>query len=456
MLARSPRRPGLSGVLALSAALALVLALPQPSPASELRLWPLVNYRSNPETGAFQLDLLGPLFSYQRSPGRRAWALRPIMSRVHGREGSGFDLVYPLLSYERGFQRTRLSLAGLIVNDRRAVAGNQNGPDSFHRFQIRPLIYYGKRGNDRARLSVFPLYVDIRGSFGIDRIRSVMFPLYVEATRDQETRRWLPFPFVSMVSGPGARGFRLWPVAGFTDVAGRERSRYLAWPLYVSRDTWDDAGRLTSQRLYYPLHARLDSPDLRHRAYLNPLFIPFFSTTEDKRAGLRTTAALWPLFMTQHDLETGEMLTARLFPLWQTARREGRQRSFYAWPLVRWRSWDQPGYRRHSLTGLLMLARDIEERIGPAEGDGVHIRRTRTVFGVMREVESDGVRRGQAPALLDALLPANPHLDTLYSPLWRVLAWNRPSAEAPTEWNLLWGLAGYGAEGWQGPLAFDL
>lgn len=442
--------------LPVLALLLLLAVLPSGAAAAELRLWPLLNYRSDAATGSFQLDLLGPLFTYQRGPSRRAWALRPLLSSVRTDRGRGFDLLYPLLSYERGFERERLSLAGLIVNDRRTIKTEDDRSESFHRFQLRPILFYSKRENAAPQLSVFPIYADVEGSFGIDRIRSVLFPLYVEATRDQETRRWFPFPLVSTVSGPGARGLRLWPLAGYTNVVGVERSRYFMWPLYVSRDMWDDSGALARHRLYYPLHARLDSPDIVHRAYLNPLFVPFFSTTENRKTGIRTTSALWPLYMTQTDLESGELLTARLFPFWQTARREGRRRSFYAWPLLRWRRWDEPGYQRRSLTGLFVLVRDVEERIGPADAARPHLRRTRTIFGLMRDIETSGVRSGQAPALLDALLPANPHLDTLYSPLWRLVAWNRPSSNSATEWNILWGLAGYGAGGWRGPLAFDL
>jgi hypothetical protein len=401
------------------------------------------------------LDLLGPLLSYQRRDTQKTWVLRPLLALRRSPGHTALDFVYPLASYKSSPLYRRLSIAGLFVDDRRHASSQGKGRGEnlsagHHNFSVRPLFFYSRKGEQRPRVSLLPFYLDFEDTMGWDRIHSVLFPLYIEFSRQRETRRFFPFPLLSTVSGPAAKGLRFWPLAGYTEVAHKEKTRYLLWPFYVSSDTQDAKGMTVSSRLYYPLHSRIDSTRVTHRGYLLPFFIPTFSTTIDREAGIRTTSVLWPLLMKQTELSTGRTLTTRLFPFWQSANRHGSQRNFYAWPLFRSRHWQNDQYQRRSLTGLLFLVRSIDEQ----SDSGRY--RLHTVAGLLKDVEQYGRRRGQVPAPLGSLFPHNPHLETLYSPLWQVLAWRRESSKSKLEWNILWGLAQRRADGWHGPIGLSL
>ena len=60
-------------------------------------------------------------------------------------------------------------------------------------------------------------------------------------------------------------------------------------------------------------------------------------------------------------------------------------------------------------------------------------------MSIVRSARDDGRRFGQAPALLDSLLPKNRGVVELWAPLWGLYRWDtRPDGDL--EWSAAWGL----------------
>ena len=117
-----------------------------------------------------------------------------------------------------------------------------------------------------ARWASCPSTWTSRDVLGWSRVRAIAFPLYL-ALEDADARRtWMPFPLVSIVDGPAARGFAAFPFYGETTIADGESSGFALWPFV----TWDDrttpAGVRATPRLL-PALATIDGPERTTRGY---------------------------------------------------------------------------------------------------------------------------------------------------------------------------------------------
>lgn len=442
----------------------IVVASSGTADASRYRLWPLFSWESAADSS--RLDLLGPLFSWQREGNRSAWVLRPLISMRRHSTVTRADVLYPLFSWEAGPGHSRTNLASFFIDDLRSYwhVGDP-GPNSKqsatdtprarvrdHSLQLRPLVFYRNRSDRGRSLSLLPIYGDFEGLLGFDKIRLAAFPLYLSVTRNLEVRRWYGFPFLSTINGPRASGTRLWPLAGKWEIDGKESSSYFLWPTWVKSTTIERDGTTQVSRVHWPLYASIDSPSRKHRAWLPLLGIPLFSVTEDYDERVRTVSAPWPLVMTQRDLDSGELLTTRLFPFWQTSKREGQHRSFYAWPLLRYRHEQNENGSRQSWSAFFVGGRHVTQK--HADDPSAYHEAT-TVLGLVKDISGHGKRSGHSPALLEALFPFNSKVEVLYSPLWTLVAWQREEITQPLDIKLLWGIAGRRNGRWHGPIEFS-
>jgi hypothetical protein len=90
-------------------------------------------------------------------------------------------------------------------------------------------------------------------------------------------------------------------------------------------------------------------------------------------------------------------------------------------------------YQRRDV-GLVLWRRQEQEN----ESSGRH-QRLFTVFPVLRSEQEEWRSFGQAPALVDSLLPRNRGVLAMWAPLYGIVRWDtRP--DGARDWNLLWGL----------------
>ena len=434
---QAPRRPAV--FLAL-AALALLLR-PASAPASELRLWPLVDYESR--AGSARLRLLGPLVEWTRERERSTFSLRPLLriEREDGRtEGS---LLYPVATWSRTPDDFFVRLFGLASYQRSARSSE---PSPWTReLTVFPLVFYRESPATGRSLSVLPLYADLPGFAGYERIRMALFPLWLRLEEPLERRTWLPFPFVSVAGGTLGRGFRLWPLWGHTAVGGESETRFVAWPFWIRHVEHPGQAGAVTTRISWPLFSLIDGPRVTSRTWGYLLVIPLYTHTIDREAGTATTGFPWPFWTTQRSLATGELLSARFTPFWQDRRTESLRSRFVMWPFWRHREGlgESAGYERTDV--FFFVWRDQSEKDGA--------RRLRVLFPFWRSETSPDDADAQALTFLDGIFPRNEDLRAVWAPLWRLWGTSGRGAEARHE--LLWGLAGWHGGRFRPPLSLS-
>jgi hypothetical protein len=405
------------------------LALSPPVHASEIKLWPLFNYRSD-TSGHRKLDVLGPVFSYATGPDTSEVTLRPFFSYTRGPEPRHRELtvLYPFwISRWSGEETTHRAL--LLISYRSQPARR---PDEWdRRFTIFPLVFYRHSETLGTWLSVLPFYANVRDFLGYERIQMVLFPFYLHLREPLIERTWVPFPFAGWTGGTLGRGWRLWPFYGWQEKGEQERFEYVMWPFYIVHErhfTRPDRERRVISGLFY---WRTDSPDVESRSYAGP----FLTHTIDHKAHTDTWGFPWPFWVSRRDLITGERTAFRIAPFYEDTHLGNVHSHFILWPVYRWRTQAVGAYEFRRSDVLLVLYRHIEE----AQPEYGRTRRLRTLFPALVARSDEEGSELSAPALLDALYPHNPAIKRLYAPLWQLYTRTQEADRAP-HWSLLWDL----------------
>ena len=185
----------------------------QTTPAGGPHLGPLFDkFELTLSTGQ-RTEALGPLYYTETNEDEATWAIPPIISHNEHPEieASGWDMFYPILTYNRYGSEYRwqfiqlLSLSG--GNDQRDVAA--------HRFTLFPL-YFQQRSKDPALnyTALVPFYGHLKHRLFRDEIFFVMFPIYGQSRkRDVVTYNYL-YPFFHIRHGDGLHGWQVWPLVG--------------------------------------------------------------------------------------------------------------------------------------------------------------------------------------------------------------------------------------------------
>lgn len=405
------------------------------SAGSQVRLWPIFDYR--PTADGWSLDLLGPVFSARVAPNRTNVTLRPVASFSRFADESHLTILYPLLRSSWSDTHTTTRLLGIAAIDRRSPPAEGEWRDYV---RLPPLLYYRAAAGKRTSLAFFPLYADLADVLGQHRIRTVAFPLFVQVD-DTDGSKWtsLPFPFISVSSGPDGHAIDVWPLAGWRSGA-HGRSMYALWPLYITRtEMRGDAGG-EDTLILAPFYWQSDSPTRRSRGVLG------FGYTSDAVTGDERWDFPWPLW---HFDRGDEVERISIRPLYVHSRTPTVSTGSVLWPLYRWQtqSTDASRYARHEiLLGLWRRSR--------SSGDGGGSTQLHTLFPIFRYSDRGEVSNLATPALLDALLPSNPHVHELYAPLWQVFTSRRQNQH--NRWKLLWGLLADDGRGLQYPLSWEL
>jgi hypothetical protein len=401
-----------------------------PAHAFELKLWPLIDYRSGEE--GLRLGLLGPLLSFERTAASWRLTLRPLLQLGHGDDGeTRLSLLYPMLVLRTSPQLTDIRFFA-FVSYRATHAPN---PDRDRSFTAFPLVFYEHTPDEGTSLSVLPIYADLEHRFGFDRLRMVLFPLFLRTEDDLVERTWLPFPFVSWTGGKLGRGWRFWPFYGWEEAGLAARFTYVLWPFYVSEERHFTRPERERRLLLYPFYGSIDAPALQSEQYFWPLFFPFLNHTVDHAAQTETWGFPWPAWLSQRDLATSERTTLRLAPFYAEAHSDNREGGFLLWPLYRWKEHTDDTHHYQRSDVLLFMYRNIlAEQLEPRRS-----RQLQTFFPFYRASRRDTRTQWSSLALLDALFPRNESIADVYAPLWQIYT-RQADADAPAQWSLLWDL----------------
>jgi len=427
---RRARAVGFGCTSVFAVTLILAGAPPCRAAAHGFKLWPLIDYRNDPDTGEKHLHLLGPLFSYDADRDGWSWALRPLLYRKHTSEPvpDMLAVLYPLSVMRWSAGETNFRLLGLFSYQSRTPAKEREWE---RRLTIFPLLFYRYSKAEGRSLSLLPFYANLDDFFGYDHIRMVLFPGYLRLEKGLVERTWAPFPFVSWTGGLLGRGWRLWPVYGWEDVGESSRMRYVLWPLYVHAQRWPTRPERKDTLVLAPFYARIDSPHQHSRAYLGP----FLTHTVDTKEQTETWGFPWPFWMSQRRLDTGARQSLRLAPFYQDRQQGDLHSRFYLWPVYRARDQETDAYRYSRRDLFLVLGRDIEE----VNTDAHRHRQLQTLFPLFRRRVTNERDDFSTLALLDALVPTNETVADVYGPLWQLYRREDTAGEL-SRWSLLWNL----------------
>ena len=191
-------------------------------------------------------EAVGPFFYSEDKETQRVWAVPPLLSyaRDPGTESKEFDLLYPVMTYDRYGEQYRWQLFQILSFS----GGPTQNETARDRFTLFPL-YFQQRSSDPNEdyTAVFPFYGHLKHRLFRDEISFVMFPLYGQTRKkDVVTDNYL-WPIFSLRHGDGLNGWKFWPLVGnehkevtyqtngFNEVKtiGGHDSFFALWPLYL-------------------------------------------------------------------------------------------------------------------------------------------------------------------------------------------------------------------------------
>ena len=408
-------------------------------------------FRAGPIFDEFALTLdagrrteaLGPFFYQQWKDSEKNWAIPPLLSRATdpATESMEFNLLYPLLTYERFGMEYRWQLGQLL-----SFSGGQNQNEiPAKRFTIFPL-YFQQRSPD-ANLNytaLFPFYGHLKARLFRDDIFVFLFPLYSETRkRDVVTDNYL-YPFFHLRHGDGLRGWQCWPLAGneHKDVTARTNGfgeteiigghdRFSAlWPVYFHQNNGLGTDNPEKFRAVLPLYAFSRSP----QRDASTVVWPFFTWIDDRAKKYHEWEGPWPfIVVARGDGKT----TTRVFPFFSRAHSDTRESDFYAWPGYQYKRLHSEALDRKRTSILFYLFVNVNEKNTETGAERQRVDLW-PLFAWRRDF--NGNQRLQILALVESAAPNNRGIERNWSPLWSL--WrseNNPRAGATSQ-SLLWNL----------------
>jgi hypothetical protein len=392
-------------------------------------------------------EALGPLLSGEVHGSQQWWALSPLVVDLEDPEigRRHFDLLYPLLTYDRFETESRWQLLQLLNFATSQPMGDGTNSDTKIRRNLFPFVFSQKSpSGTNDYLAVVPFYGRMNNHLFRDRIEFVALPLWVVTEKRGVETINVPAPFFHLRRGAGVAGWQLWPLFGHETKAitwktnlldepvlipGHEKS-FLGWPFGFANQFGLGTTNPATERMLLPLFSVTRSPARDNTTVL----WPFFTHTEDREKGFTEWGAPWPFLMWAN----GPGKTARrVWPLFGTEQTPTRAREFIGWPFYKHRRVSKPALVSDRWQSVFFLY-DQSRDVSVATGARNERRDLWPLFYWKRDFE--GRERFQAIALLETLLKNNEAAERTYSPLWSVYRSERNPNRGMASQSLLWNL----------------
>lgn len=386
----------------------------------------------------------GLLFQFEKTASETKWSLAPLLSYIHdtATDFTEFDLLYPLLTYDRFGAERRLQLFQIF-----SLAGTEGlAGENRKRLTLFPIFFQQRSSNPAANYTaILPFYGHLHNRLLRDEVRFVLFPLYLESRkRDVITDNYL-FPFFHLRQGEKLNGWQLWPLAGFehkdvttrtnladeVETIGGHEKLFVLWPFFFKNKLGLGTDNPQTQDVLLPFFSRQHSPLRDSSTY----FWPFgLTVTDDREKKYREWGAPWPLVT----FARGEGKTAnRVWPLFGRAKNPILESDFYLWPLYKYNRATAEPLDRERTRILFFLYSDLTEK---NTATGTSFRRTDLwpLFTARRDHR--GVESRQILSLLEPLIPNNKSVERNYSPVWALWRSEKDPRTGQSSQILLWNL----------------
>ncbi len=390
-----------------------------------------------------RMEALGPFFYEQRKDSEKTWAVPPLLSydMDPGTETKEFDLLYPLLTYERFGSEYR----GQFIQLFSFSGGQDQEAVPAKRVTIFP-IFFQQRSPDANRnyAALLPLYGHIKNHLFRDDIFVVLFPIYSETRkRDVVTDNYL-FPFFHLRQGDGLRGWQFWPLVGDehkdvtwstngfgeTEIIGGHDDFFALWPIYFHETSGIGTTDPEKFRAVLPLYSLTRSP----QRDVTTVLWPFFTWIDDRAKKYHEWEGPWPII----DIARGEgKTTTRFWPLFSHAHSDTFESDFYLWPLYKYNRVRADTLDQKRARILFYLFQDVKEKNTET---GAERRRVDFWPLFVWHRELNGNHRLQILALVETAVPNNRGVERNWSPLWSLWRSESNPQSGATSQSLLWNL----------------
>ncbi len=386
-------------------------------------------------------EAIGPFFYNQKKNSEMTWAIPPLFSHDADPdiESKEYDLLYPVLTYERFGTEYRWQLAQVF-----SFSGGEDPRDfPVKQFTLFP-IYFQQRSPDTNEnyTALVPFYGHLKNRLFRDEIFFVMFPIYSETRkRDVVTENYL-YPFFDVSHGDGLHGWQFWPLVGtqhkdvttqtngFGDietVAGFDKF-FALWPIHFYQNTGIGTDNPAKFRANLPFYAYLRSP----RRDSTTVLWPLFSWIEDRGKKYHEWEGPYPFVVVARG--EGKTVT-RAWPLFSRAHNATLESDYYLWPLYRYDRLHSGAldYRRTRIL-FYLFGNVTEENVDTGD------KRRRVDLWPLFDYHRDfnGNKRLQILALIEPVLPNNSGVERNWSPLWSLWqSQSNPKSGAASQ-SLLW------------------
>ena len=257
---------------------------------NEFNAIPLYRHRVAPDGEVLEVDVLWPLYHFERrADGSSDVRVRPFYRRI-GTAPEHPDPTRRKVVEQQflwPFGRT-LATGGGYRTHRvfpfwwwRSQESAEDGEREIDWYAVFPLFWGGSRktpntdGKSENYFGFFPFYADLPQFLTYDRFFAVLFPLYFRTEKQGRTSNQFLWPFAGWSTGPGGRGFvRLLPFLSYRWRPGFHWRLAVLYPFL----TWATEN--------------LDTDDPVHQFF----FLPFWGRMRSESGRTNAWTALWPLF----------------------------------------------------------------------------------------------------------------------------------------------------------------
>lgn len=394
-------------------------------------------------TAGQRTEAAGPFYYNEHSETQHTWAVPPLISYTTD-EAAGlkeFDILYPLLTYDRYGDQYRWQLMQLL-----SFAGGPSSTEKDRdRFTIFPLYFQQRSSNPEENYTaVFPFYGHLKHRLFRDSIYFVMFPIFGETTkRGVVTDNYL-FPIFHLRHGPGLEGWQVWPLVGkerkqvttvtngFGDtvvVPGHD-DLFVLWPIFFNNHTGLGTTNVAWEQAALPIYSIERSANRDSTTIL----WPFFSKVDDREKKYREWDLPWPLVVWAR----GEgKTTSRVWPFFSQAHTPTLQSDFYLWPVYKYNRAKLDPLDRTRVRIAFFLYSDTIDRNTETKA---WARRTYLWPFFTKHTDFIGNSRLQVLAPLEPFVPGSHKIPRDYSPLWSVWRQESSSRRGTASKSLLWNL----------------
>lgn len=413
-------------------------------------------------------EAAGPFFNTESNGAQDAWAIPPLTSSVHDSDTDSreFDLVYPIVTYDRFGPEYRLQFLQLLSF---SGGGLQSGKTT-HRFTLFP-FYFQQRSTETNKnyTALLPVYGTLKNRLFRDEIHFALWPLYVKTVRSPGfgtkgagdllslNQSWAKarrgdittYNFVAPIFhlryGDGLRGWQFWPIAGHElkaittrtnswgdaeTIPGHEKT-FILWPFWLHSKA--DIGTTNASDFFtsVPFYSSFRSPLRDSTTYLWPSGV---TITDDRGKKFHEVSVLWPVFA----YARGEgKTTTRFWPLFGRSHNDILESNFYLWPLYKYNRLHSDPLDRERTRILFFLYSDTRQLNTQTKKAARRI----DCWPLFTKTEAfDGSSRLQVLALLEPILANNKSIERNYSPLWSIWRSEKNGKTGATSQSLLWNL----------------